>query len=327
MNALDVRHLRLVQTVAECGTVTGAASALHLTQSAVSRQLVELEARLGVELFSRAKKRMTPTSAGQRILRTAGPMLEELRALEEDVARNPREAPVLRIATECYTCYRWLPSAFPELHRAQPELEVRIVLEATRRPLEALLRDEIDAAFIAVPTRDRRLATIPLFEDELVCVMHPSHPLASRPHLEPRHFAGETLFTYDLPAEQILILRQILGPAGVEPRRTLRVPLTEAILEMVAANLGISVFAHWSAAPYIASGAIVARRITRAGLHRTWSLAHARNRAMLPALQALARVLRRHDPGAARLGKRTSKPAEKIEKMEKATPQAEMVVA
>ena len=293
MNLLDVRHLRLVQTVAESGTVTHAAAALHLTQSAVSRQLVELEARLGVELFSRAKKKMTPTAAGLRILRTAGPLLDELRALEEDVTQKAPPTPTLRIATECYTCYRWLPSAFPDLHRVQPELEVRIVLEATRRPIDALLRGEIDAAVVSGTTRDRRLVATPLFEDELVAVLHPAHPLAARTYLEPRHFAGETLFTHDLPPEQFYFLRQVLGPAGIEPRRTLRVPLTEAILEMVAANLGVTVLAQWSVQAHVDAGAVVARRVTRAGMMRTWRLAHARQGEMLPAVQALARTMRR----------------------------------
>ena len=292
MNALDVRHLRLVQSIAECGTVTHAASALHLTQSAVSRQLLELEARLGVALFSRAKKRMSPTAAGQRILRTAGPMLDELRALEEDVTKKAYPRPTLRIATECYTCYRWLPSALPDLRRVHPDLDVRIVLEATQRPIDALIRGEIDAAFVSLTSRDRRLASIPLFEDELVAVLHPDHPLAARAYLAPRHFADETLFTYDVPPERSHFLHNVLGRAGVEPKRTSRVPLTEAILEMVAANLGIAVLSRWSAAGHVEDGTLVARRVTQSGLMRAWRLVHTRDREALPAVQALARALR-----------------------------------
>lgn len=295
MNALDVRHLRLVQAIAGSGTVTEAAKSLHLTQSAVSRQLVELEGRLGVELFSRAKKKMSPTAAGQRVLRAAGPLLEELRALEEDVSRSARPAPSLRIATECYTCYRWLPAVLPELRQVHPELEVHIVLEATRRPVEALLRGEIDAGLISATTRDRRVAAIPLFDDELVCVLHPSHPLASRAHIELRHFAGETLFTYDMPPEQLHILR-VLERAGVAPRRVSRVPLTEAILEMVSANLGIAVLAQWSVAAHVRAGSVIARPIGRAGMGRSWRLIHAGNPEALPSVRALARALRQGAP-------------------------------
>src|SRR3954470_13441904 len=84
--AIEVRHLRLVRAIASEGSVTRAASRLHLSQSAVSHQLLDLERDLELRLFDRVGKRMVPTAAGQRLIAGAGRLLGELAALGNDLA-------------------------------------------------------------------------------------------------------------------------------------------------------------------------------------------------------------------------------------------------
>src|SRR5262245_19557925 len=108
---LDLRHLRLVAAVAESGGQTRAARRLNLTQSALSHQLRELESRIGAPLFIRASRRMVLTATGERILGTARRVLHEVEALERDLVAESASggAGVVRLATECYTVYHWLP--------------------------------------------------------------------------------------------------------------------------------------------------------------------------------------------------------------------------
>src|SRR5437773_109195 len=107
---LETRHLRLVAAVAEHGTLTKAGRVLHLTQSGVSRQLLDLETSLGLPLFHRLGKRMVPTPAGERLLVAARRTLPQLTDVEEELRRLAGgRAAILRVSTECYTCYHWLP--------------------------------------------------------------------------------------------------------------------------------------------------------------------------------------------------------------------------
>src|SRR5512142_1531668 len=108
---LDVRHLTLVKAVAEEGSISRAGIHLHLTQSALSHQLRTIEDRLGVRLFLRQNKRMILSRSGERLLQSANQVLGELKQAEEDIRRiaSHREG-LLRISTECYTSYHWLPS-------------------------------------------------------------------------------------------------------------------------------------------------------------------------------------------------------------------------
>ena len=108
--ALELRHLRLALAFDRSGGITRAGERLHLTQSALSHQLREIESRLGVPLFLRVKKRLVLTDAGRRVVEAASPLLEQVVGLEEELrGRAAGRRGVLRLTTECYTCYDWLP--------------------------------------------------------------------------------------------------------------------------------------------------------------------------------------------------------------------------
>src|SRR5688572_2409592 len=112
---LETRHLRLVQALAEEGGPTRAAARLHLTQSAVSHQLAELEGRLGIALFTRVRRRLQLTAAGRQLLDFSRVALKDLSRIERDLHHaGTRARETLRISTECFTCYHWLPQVLPE---------------------------------------------------------------------------------------------------------------------------------------------------------------------------------------------------------------------
>src|ERR671921_2028004 len=97
---LEIRHLKLVRAVAAAGTLTGAGAVLHLTQSALSHQLRDIEARLGTPLFLRVGKRMVLTPAGERVLRSADDVLAAIERTEEAIRTLAgAERGLLRITT------------------------------------------------------------------------------------------------------------------------------------------------------------------------------------------------------------------------------------
>ena len=154
---------------------------------------------------------------------------------------------------------------------------VRIVAEATAHPVDALLDGKLDVALMCSAPSDRRLQLRPLFEDEMLLLVAPRHRLASRPYVRAADFASENLLIYS-SLEESHLYRRVLKPARVRPRQVSHCQLTEAILEMVKAGLGVSVMARWAVAPQIESGAVRAVPVTRHGLCRTWTAARLRQR-------------------------------------------------
>lgn len=289
---LEVRHLKLVETVAKEGGLTKAANRLHVTQSALSHQLRDIEDKLGTPLFLRLNKKMLLTQAGERLLTSAPAVLDELKRAEEDIRQIAlhREG-ILRISTECYTCYHWLPPVLKPFGREFPRVEVRIVADATRRPIEALLDGRLDLAITSAATRNQKLVFKPLFRDEMVVIVSPDHPLASRSYVTAKDFSSEHLLVYALPREDLTIYQKVLIPAGVTPKHVSRVELTEAIIEMVKAGLGVGVMAGWAVAPQVKTGLLRALPLTARGLHRQWSAAMIRHRAIPPYLLKFAELL------------------------------------
>lgn len=271
---LEVRDLRLMQAIREQGTLTRAGNVLYLTQSALSRQLADLERRLGVALFQRSGRRLVPTPAGERLIESGQEILGAVARAEEEVreAAGAVEA-VLRFSTECYTCYHWLPAVLMEFQRRFPKVELRIVASATRRPIPSLLRGLVDVAIVSDPVRDRRIALTPLFGDELVAVVPPGHAWTKRPCVTAADFADEHLLLYNIQRSESTLFQEVLDPAGVAPRQVSRVELTEAILELVRAGMGVAVLARWAVAPYVRSGVLATVALTSSGVHRKWSAA------------------------------------------------------
>jgi LysR family transcriptional regulator for metE and metH len=274
---LEIRHLKLVTAIAEEESVTAAGKRLHLTQSALSHQLRDAEQRLGTPLFLRLGKRMALTAAGKKLLDAARRILIDLKEAESQVlGLNGDAQGVIRLSTECYTCYHWLPPLLATFHSRFPKVEVAIDMAATNGPAEELLAGNIDIAIMYCPPEHKNLETSLLCEDELLVVMSPKHPLAARRRLEPEDLAGETILIYP-PREESTLLTKILEPAEVAPGRIMEIPLTEAIVEMAAAGAGIAFMACWAVSPHLQSGKLVGRSLGSPGVRRQWYAVTLRN--------------------------------------------------
>jgi LysR family transcriptional regulator, regulator for metE and metH len=291
---LDTRHLRLVAAIAQHGSATRAAGVLHLTQSAVSHQLRELEDRLGAPLFLRVGKRMTLTAAGRCVLETAERVLIELERVEDQIRRiNVEGAARLRLCAQCNTGYYWLPPLLKEFHRTYPQVDVQVLAEHTAAPVEALLQGTLDLALLTDPKPDPRLDVRPLFRDEHLLLVSPSHRLAGRRWTEPEELAKEHLILYAPTRGRGFTMRRILDPAQVVPARLSFIQLTEGILEMVKAGLGVTVLQRWSVLPAIREGSVVPLRVTRGGIYRQWSAATLANRSDFPWLGRFLSLLKK----------------------------------
>lgn len=271
---LEIRHLQLVAGISDAGTMTGAASRLHLTQSALSHQLRDIEARLGTPLFVRLGRSMVLTAAGRRVLDTARRVLGELERAEEDVRRLAGHSEgIIRVCTQCYTGYHWLAGVLGSFQRKHPHVTVNIAADATDRPVDALLDGSIDLAILIDPARDRRLRLRPLFTDEMVAIVAPSHALAKAAWVSPDALAAEHLLVYSSAPEESFVLSRVMAPLGLTPRRVSFIMLTEAMIELARAGIGVGILPRWSAQRAIAAGSVVPLSITRRGMQRKWAAA------------------------------------------------------
>ena len=268
---LEIRHLRLIAEISDAGSMTKAAERLFLTQSALSHQLRDIEARVDTPFFVRLGRKMVLTAAGRRVLETARRVIADIERAEEDVRRLAGNTDgVIRMCTQCYTGYHWLGPLLTAFQRKHPRVTVHVAADATDRPVDALLDGRIDLAILIDPVRDKRVRLRPLFVDEMVAIVAKGHPLAKRRWVSPAELAAEHLLVYSSVPEDSFLFQRVMGPLGLRPVKVSFIMLTEAMIELARAGMGIGILPRWSAQRAIGSGAVVGLSITRKGLKRRW---------------------------------------------------------
>ena len=163
----SLQALQALVEVADSGSFTQAASKLCLTQSAVSRQIQQLESHFGVALFVRTSRSLRLTAAGEQVLTSARSILEQLKTLEERLA--PKERP-FRIRMHVSLAVRWLLPRLSEFYRAHPEVSLSIETVATEVVEPAV---DSDAYILYLPQPSKDPQSLTLFEEALVPVCAP----------------------------------------------------------------------------------------------------------------------------------------------------------
>lgn len=261
--------LKAVAAIAECASVTKAAKRLGVTQPALSYQIKQLESAAGAQLFERTRQGMIPTAAGERLIRAARAVRNEIERAEHELDLLESGADGrLRISSECFTAYHWLAGVLAVFRKTYPDVQAEVDVDPSRRPLEALRGGQVELLLTTEPPSDTRFKVTALFDDEMVAVVPPEHPLAGRKYLRPKDFVDQSVFVWNLERSDLFNL--VLRPAGVRPRYTAEVPITEALVEMVRSGIGIGVLASWTVQPELDAGDLVSVRVTKEGIRRHW---------------------------------------------------------
>lgn len=283
--------------LAASGSTVKAASALHVTQSAVSRGLILAEEKLGSRLFERSARGLVPTAAGTRLIGGAAPLLAQLVELENQ-AKVPADLPRrVRLVCECYTAYRWLPSTLAKLEAQLVSLEVTLAVEHTNAPVAALLAGDIDVALLTTSPLRAGLGELPLFSDEVVFLVGSKHPLAARAAITRQDLEKYPLITSSQTPnpETRWFVNRVFGKKKPKLQQ-LKFPLTEAIVDAARAGMGIAILSEWIALPYLNSGDLELKRMAGRPLRRPWRIAFRRESA--DAARLLASAL---EPAAPRI--------------------------
>lgn len=294
---IALHHFRLVYTISKEGTLTKAANTLHLTQSALSHQLKELERELDVEIFKRQGKRLHLSEQGARFLKSSEKILAEIKALEEDMLNYKNgKTSKLSISMQCYTAYHWLPGIIKYYRKRWPDINIQILSDATSRPLEYLMNGDLDIGIVRTQMVNTRIKYEPIFEDNLVAIVSKDHPLAKKDIIEISDFQGQEMILplYDPSYQDTPLIESLIQAQQVKPKTLHRIHYTDATIEMVNANLGVSVMADWIIEPYLKGKNIVVKHLHHTVARRTWYAATCKQ---TPAIQNFLECLKMYFAG------------------------------
>ncbi|NOI13210.1 HTH-type transcriptional regulator MetR [Vibrio hepatarius] len=254
---IELKHLKTLNSLRDTGSLTATATSLHLTQSALSHQIKDLEARIGGQLFLRKTRPVKFTSEGEILLKLADDILpklakaeNELASLKEDV--NGR----LHMAIECHSCFQWLMPALREYQVAWPSVTLDFSSGFGFEPLPALMNGELDLVITSDIQPRSEVHYEPLFDFEMRLVTATNHPLANKTYIEPQDLSQETMLSYPVQKNRLDVVKHFLQPAGVEPAKWKQADNTLMLVQMVSAGLGVAALPNWAISEFSRQGLI-----------------------------------------------------------------------
>ena len=233
---MDLVELKIFKTVAELGGITKAAAALHRVQSNVTTRVKQLEDRLGAKLFHRQGRKLVLSSQGKVLLAYAERLL---RLSSEAQAAIKGHAPhgVFKLGALESTAATRLPPILARYHRDYPAVRLELVTGTSGALVDKVLREEVEAAFVAEPFTARNLEMQHAFSEELVLISPRSHPRIS----SPKDIGQRVVLAFPTGCSYRRRLEAWLGRSSVVAERVMEYGSYHAIVACVAAGAGIAV--------------------------------------------------------------------------------------
>jgi LysR family transcriptional regulator for metE and metH len=264
---LERIHLAMLQEVDRLGSLTAAAAALHVTQSALSHTTKKLEQQMGTAIWLREGRSLRLTQAGQYLLAVAGRVLPQLALAEERMTQYAQgERGALRIGMECHPCYQWLLKVVSPYLALWPDVDVDVKQKFQFGGIGALFGYEIDLLVTPDPLYKPGLQFEAVFDYEQVLVVCARHALAHLDYVQPAQLEREVLITYPVPIDRLDIYNQFLAPAGIMPRRHKAIETTDIMMQMVASGRGVAALPRWLADESASKMDIVSLRLGPDGI-------------------------------------------------------------
>ncbi|NDV91820.1 LysR family transcriptional regulator [Alteromonas sp. 345S023] len=243
---IERQHLRIVSAIAQHGTMTEAAKALFLTQSALSHAMKKVENSFNVPIWRKEGRTLVLTQAGKSILSLANRVLPQFEHAEAQLRKIAEgKQGTLRIGMECHPCFEWLLKVVAPFLKAFPDVDVDVRRAFSFGGLQALHGYDIDLLLTPDPLHLATINYTAVFDYEQVLVMHRGHSLLTQPYVRPDQLAEETLISYPVEQSRLDIFSHFLTPAGCTVKDHRKIETTEIILQMVASGRGITALPKW----------------------------------------------------------------------------------
>ena len=233
---MELAELRIFKAVAEHGGITRAAAALNRVQSNVTTRVKQLEERLGARLFHRQGRRLVLSSEGRVLLDYADRLLR-LSAEAQAALKGHAPQGVLKIGALESTAATRLPAVLARYHRDYPAVRLELATATTGALVDKVLREELEAAFVAEPFVAGGLQTRHVFTEELVLITARNHPARRRAGRPRQPYRARLPHRLLVPAR----LEPWLGRAHLVAERVMEYGSYHAIVACAAAGAGIAV--------------------------------------------------------------------------------------
>lgn len=289
---MDLKRLEVFCRIVETKSFTRAGELLRLSQPTVSEHVRHLEELLDEKLLDRLGREAQPTPAGRILYQYAQRMLrlkeEACQALEQ--FRGNLSGHLSLGASTIPGAYL-LPRQVAALKRDFPAIQLSLHIAGTSNIARQLLQGELELALIGAPPRDARLECREVFQDDIVLVAAPHHPLSGRPALRLADLSEAEFLLRERESGTRSVTVQALRERGFDLEKTRIVAELgsgEAVRESVKAGIGIAFLSSLAVTEEVRRGALTLLPLEDFSLRRSFFLVQRRNRRLSPLAEVFA---------------------------------------
>ena len=275
---MDLRQLEILQAIAETGSFTACGRKLHVSQSAISRQILLLEEELGEPLFLRVGRQVRMTPAAESLVQLGQRVFLDLRDTVGAITDRTRQLKgTLRLSGGMTVCLYVFPPLLKHLRRVHPHLDVRLTVATAGQSVQQIRDSRVDAGLLTLPVEGADLVTVPVLNEELLLVTTPTHLLARRRKVAPRDLAGQPFILFEQGSATRKVIDRFFATEQIEPTIVMDTENVEIIKAMVKTGLGIGIVPYQAVAREVRAGQFFCTRIEGHELVRQTGWVYARS--------------------------------------------------
>lgn len=266
---MDLRQLDMFKAVAEEGSFTAAAKRLHVSQSAISRQVKLLEDELSGPVLHRGARGVTLTSSGELLLSLAHRLTRDVKNVVAQIAEtHDLLRGSLAISGGMTVCVHLLPRVLREYHKKYPGVDIKVVTGRNDAILSLLRGHEVDLALLTLPILDRDLEVIPVLKEEMVVVTAKTHPLAGQRSVDVETLASYPQILYEEGSNTRRVQNELFAQTDQPLKVAMETENVEITKAMVGAGLGITLIPLAAIEREVRGGRLAITRVRGQRLYR-----------------------------------------------------------
>jgi DNA-binding transcriptional LysR family regulator len=286
MKNATMRQLRVFIAVAKQGGVTRAAEELHLTAPAISMQIKDLKADVGLPLFDRSGRGLTLTMVGEYLLVYAQRIVATLREAEHAVARLRGLAGGTLTIGMVSTAKYFLPRLLAGFRTEHPGIELRLTVGNREALVRQLQHNKVDLAVMGRPPRELETRAEPFAAHPHVVVAATAHPLAGEGRIPASRLAGEGFIVREQGSGTRAAMEQFFRDHALRPPVIMEMASNETIKQAVIANMGLGFLSLHTLGLELELGLLRVVDVEGLPLIRRWHVVNTRERSLSPAAEA-----------------------------------------
>jgi DNA-binding transcriptional LysR family regulator len=291
---VDLRQLEILRAVVQTGSFTGAGQQLHLSQSAVSRQILMLEDELQEQLFLRLGRKIRITPAGTTLLGLSQRMFDDLEQTRASILDNQQNVRgTLRLVGGMTVCLYVYPMLFKAFRREHPSVDVKLTPGATPRLVRQLRAGNADLGLLTLPVDDPSLVSVPVMREELLLVTAAQHPLARKREVRPQDLVRQPFVLFESGSASRGTIEQFFVREQITPKVVTETENVEIIKELVKIGMGVSIVPYQAVAREVRAGQLACARIAGQPLVRETGWVHPRLNRIPRPVQEMMRTFER----------------------------------